>query len=157
MLTKLADLLWDLGMTISTAESCTGGLIAGELTSLAGSSDYFHEGYVTYSNDIKEKNLGVSHDTLKQHGAVSHECCKEMLLGLLKRSGSDFGIAVTGIAGPGGGSKEKPVGLVYIGCGSINDYRIYEEHFTGNRDEVRRQTVNQAICHLTKQIIESRK
>ncbi|SDB09540.1 CinA family protein [Eubacterium oxidoreducens] len=154
MITQLAALLNNNHNTVSTAESCTGGLIAAELTSVAGSSSYFQEGYITYSNDIKEKNLGVSHETLERYGAVSEYTCKEMLLGLLHRTSSDYGIAVTGIAGPGGGTEKKPVGLVYIGCGSLDDYRIYEEHFTGNREQIRRQTVTHAIRYLVCQIKE---
>ncbi len=156
MVSQLAKLLLEENATVSTAESCTGGLIAGELTSIAGSSAYFHEGYVTYSNEIKEKNLKVSHETLEQYGAVSEQTCKEMLLGLLQRTGSDYGIAVTGIAGPGGASEDKPVGLVYIGVGNLSNYRISKEHFQGDRKQVRMQTVARSIRLLTELIMEEK-
>ncbi|MCU0646285.1 MAG: CinA family protein [bacterium] len=112
---NLVELLKTEKLTIATAESCTGGLIAKLMTDIPGSSEVFVGGIVSYSNDIKEKWLGVSHETLEKFGAVSEKTISEMLDGILKKTGSDLGIAVSGIAGPGGGTLEKPVGTVYIG------------------------------------------
>ena len=102
------------GKTVSTAESCTGGLLAKRITDIPGASEVFHMGAITYSNDIKTMLLGVPEDTLKEYGAVSPQTAKAMAQGVREKSGADFGIGVTGIAGPGGGTPEKPVGLVYI-------------------------------------------
>src|SRR5215831_857510 len=100
------------GLMLATAESCTGGWIAQAVTSVAGSSDWFERGFVTYSNEAKKEMLGVRAATLSRHGAVSEEAAREMASGALKRSGAHVAIAVTGIAGPGGGTREKPVGTV---------------------------------------------
>ena len=110
----LGRLLKEKSLTVSTAESCTGGLLASRITDISGSSEYFKEAYVTYANEIKHKNLGVTTETLEKFGAVSSECAFEMAQGLAKRTGCDVTICTTGIAGPTGGSKNKPVGLVYI-------------------------------------------
>ncbi|MFT4613793.1 MAG: nicotinamide-nucleotide amidase [Bacteroidia bacterium] len=114
---RVLELLRDQGATITTAESCTGGLIASMLTSIAGSSDGFHAGFVTYADDIKEAVLGVKSATLAQHGAVSEAVVKEMAEGAMARANADYAIAVSGIAGPGGGSEEKPVGTVWLAWG----------------------------------------
>lgn len=111
---SLGKLLKEKKLTVSTAESCTGGLVASRITDISGSSDYFKEAYVTYANEIKHKNLGVSNETLEKYGAVSSECAFEMAQGLSKRTGCDVAICTTGIAGPTGGTDKKPVGLVYI-------------------------------------------
>lgn len=111
---SLGKLLKEKKLTVSTAESCTGGLVASRITDISGSSDYFKEAYVTYANEIKHKNLGVSNETLEKYGAVSSECAFEMAQGLSKRTGCDVAICSTGIAGPTGGTAKKPVGLVYI-------------------------------------------
>ncbi len=110
----LGRLLKEKSLTVSTAESCTGGLLASRITDISGSSEYFKEAYVTYANEIKHKNLGVTTETLEKFGAVSSECAFEMAQGLAKRTECDVAICTTGIAGPTGGSKNKPVGLVYI-------------------------------------------
>jgi PncC family amidohydrolase len=112
---RLGDLLKPLGLTLVTAESCTGGLIGHLLTSVSGSSDYYLGGAVTYSNEMKEGLLGVRKTTMIEHGAVSEQTALEMAAGARARFGGDIGVSVTGIAGPGGGSEEKPVGLTYIG------------------------------------------
>jgi nicotinamide-nucleotide amidase len=134
------------GLKIATAESCTGGLIAGLLTEIAGSSNVFERGFVTYSNDAKHELLGVSEDFLKTHGAVSAPVARAMAEGALKHSRADIAIAVTGIAGPGGGTPEKPVGLVYITAARGNETRT-EEHRFGNpgRNQVRLRTVEAAL------------
>lgn len=119
ILEELAEVVLDtarkMGLKIATAESCTGGMIAVALTDIAGSSDVFDRGFVTYSNEAKQQMLGVSAQTLKDHGAVSLETAAEMATGALAHSDADIAVSVTGIAGPGGGSKDKPVGLVCFG------------------------------------------
>lgn len=128
------------GETLSAAESCTGGLLAGRITSVAGSSDYFKEGVVTYSNESKRRLLGVKAATLKKYGAVSEECAGEMALGVLRKSGSDWGLSVTGIAGPGGGSMEKPVGTVCFGLAYKGGVQTFTKNFYGTRAEVRHKS-----------------
>ena len=120
---RVLELLGERGQTITTAESCTGGLIASSLTRVPGSSSAFHAGYVTYSNDIKRQVLGVGADTLAEHGAVSEPVVVEMARGALASSGADYAIAVSGIAGPDGGSEEKPVGTVWLAWGCEGDIR----------------------------------
>ncbi|OYX82654.1 MAG: damage-inducible protein CinA, partial [Azorhizobium sp. 35-67-5] len=104
------------GLTIATAESCTGGLVAAALTEIAGSSDVVDRGFVTYSNAAKQKMLGVPAATLQAHGAVSREAAEAMARGALKAAGTSLAVSITGVAGPGGGSDAKPVGLVHFGC-----------------------------------------
>lgn len=120
----IAKILFDKSLTISTAESCTGGLISSRLTDIAGSSDYIKENYVTYANEAKIKILGVNEETLKNHGAVSEECAKEMAEGLFKATGCDITLTTTGIAGPGGGTKDKKVGLMYVAVKNRNGTKI---------------------------------
>ena len=120
---RVLQLLRERGATLTTAESCTGGLIASMLTRIAGSSDAFHAGFVTYSNDIKHSVLGVSQQSLDQHGAVSEEVVQQMALGAMARSGADYAIAVSGIAGPDGGTQEKPVGTVWLAWGDRENIR----------------------------------
>jgi nicotinamide-nucleotide amidase len=143
--TLVAELLVKHKLTISTAESCTGGLLAGRLINYPGISSAFLEGVITYSNEAKMKRLGVKRETLEKYGAVSKETAKEMVEGLVESTGTDVGISVTGIAGPGGGSLEKPVGLVYIGFSIKGRSFIRRFNFIGNRDEVRQQTVFNAL------------
>lgn len=136
-------------MMIATAESCTGGLIAGLLTDIAGSSDVFERGFVTYSNQAKQQMLGVPHALLSEHGAVSEEVVRAMAEGALKYSDAHLSVAVTGIAGPGGGSELKPVGLVHIACACIGKGTVAEHHiFDGNRHSVREHTVRHALIML---------
>ena len=149
---ELAKLLKLHNFTISTAESCTGGLIAGEITKISGISDNFHMGVVTYSNNAKHKLIGVKNETLEKFGAVSEETASEMVMGIMKLSKSDCAIAVTGIAGPTGGTTDKPVGLVYIGCGLKNTIKVKRYVFSGDRDEVRKQTVQNAIYDMKSMI-----
>jgi nicotinamide-nucleotide amidase len=139
----------DLKLKIATAESCTGGLVAGTLTAVAGSSDVYDRGWVTYSNEAKREQLGVSPNLLDAHGAVSGEVAEAMAKGALHRSKADVAISVTGIAGPGGGSAEKPVGLVFIGLARKDGWSQVERClFDGDRDSVRAQTVTRALTHL---------
>lgn len=142
---KLFELLKKHNLTISTAESCTGGLIASAITDVSGASGFFGTGVVTYSNDAKMKLIGVKKETLDQYGAVSEQTASQMAEGVLKLGDSDVSVAVTGIAGPTGGTAEKPVGLVYIGVSGKYGTFAYKNNFKGNRDEVRRQTVSRAF------------
>jgi nicotinamide-nucleotide amidase len=130
---------------LATAESCTGGWVAQAITAIAGSSDWFERGFVTYSNDAKQEMLGVRADTLKRHGAVSEQTAREMAQGALARSKASLSVAVTGIAGPGGGSAEKPVGMVCFAWASRQGARTETLHFSGDRESVRHQSVIHAL------------
>ncbi|GFZ77912.1 competence damage-inducible protein A [Elstera cyanobacteriorum] len=138
------------GLRLGTVESCTGGLIAGALTEIAGSSDVVEGGIVTYSNDLKTLLVGVPAETLAAHGAVSAQTAGAMVGGLLARVPTvDLAVAVTGIAGPSGGSAEKPVGLVYLACQRRgNAVQVERQIFPGDRAEIRRATVNRALQML---------
>ncbi len=129
----VVDLLKQKGLKLAVAESCTGGTLAGRITAVSGSSSVFDCGVVSYSNEIKQKVLGVSADTLKKHGAVSDEVAKEMAVGVLRLSGSDIGVSVTGIAGPDGGTKDKPVGTVHIGVATKDGVTARKFLFGYNR------------------------
>lgn len=131
--------------TISTAESCTGGLLSGAIVNVSGASEVLHCAFVTYADEAKEQWVSVSHDTLEKHGAVSEETAREMSLGCAERAKADMGLSTTGIAGPEGGTAEKPVGLVYIGC-SLHGVVTVERHvFSGDRADVRRKAVEAAL------------
>ena len=133
-------------LTISVAESCTGGLLAHNLTKLANSSKYFHMGLITYSNQAKIKILKVNENIIKKYGAVSKECCKSMVQNLTKISKSKINVSITGIAGPGGASKNKPVGLVYIGIQKGKTVLIKENKFKSkNRNSIQKSTVRKVI------------
>ena len=135
--------------SLVTAESCTGGWIAKTVTGISGSSDWFDCGMVAYSYEAKQALLGVHPQTLETHGAVSRECVVEMVSGALANAGGTVAVAVTGIAGPGGGSADKPVGTVWIGWKRRGGYaRAQVFHFDGDRDAVRRQTVAAALGGL---------
>jgi nicotinamide-nucleotide amidase len=133
------------GKTIVTAESCTGGWISQVMTDTPGSSAWFDRGFVTYSNAAKVQMLGVNLQTLEHYGAVSTETATEMAEGALARSEAGIAVAVTGIAGPEGGTKEKPVGTVFIAWADKNGTRVIKKHYTGNRREIRAQTVKSAV------------
>lgn len=141
----LLDKLRAGGHKLATAESCTGGLIAAAFTDIAGSSDVFDRGFVTYSNQSKIDMLGVSPATIATHGAVSEQTCREMLQGAITNSAASVAIATTGIAGPAGGSAEKPVGLVYIGISLYSGIRIIKLHLAGTRAQVRAEAVERAL------------
>ena len=149
---KLYELLKEKNLKISTAESCTGGMIGACITSIPGISSYYEYGFVTYSNEAKQKLIGVKEETLNRFGAVSAQTVLEMAEGALIVSGSDIAVSVSGIAGPGGGTCEKPVGLVYIGLASKNKRLFNKFIFNGSRDEVRQQTVNMAFEMIINQI-----
>ena len=141
----LCDALLEKGMKVATAESCTGGMIAAKITAVPGASECFDCGVVTYSNEQKEKLLGVKHETLESFGAVSEETALEMCKGAKTLSGADVAVSVTGIAGPGGGTPHKPVGTVWIGVCSDNDHKAFKFLFKGDRNQVRQQTAMIAI------------
>ena len=143
--TIAAELLIEKNFTIATAESCTGGMLSARLINYPGISKVFLEGVVTYSNEAKIKRLGVRSDTLSTYGAVSKETAAEMAQGMCRVSGSNVSVVTTGIAGPGGGTPNKPVGLVYIGV-CVNGEVTVEKHiFNGDRNEVRNQSVISAL------------
>lgn len=149
---KLVRVLEQRGMTMAAAESCTGGMISAAVTDIPGSSGVFGYGIVTYSNEAKQKLLGVSGETLRDFGAVSPQTAAEMAAGLKRVSCADVAVSVTGIAGPGGGSDEKPVGLVYMGLAHGDRLDIKKNLFHGSRDEIRRQTVETALNFLAEKV-----
>ena len=132
-------------LTISTAESCTGGLIGGAITSEPGISACYPGGIVSYANEVKNELLSVSKETLSSVGAVSPECAKQMAEGVRLLLKTDSAVAVTGIAGPDGGTPQKPVGLVYIATATPNRTTVEKNIFSGNRDDVRQATVKKAL------------
>lgn len=142
---KLVSLLLEKGLTVTTAESCTGGMIASKIVNVSGASEVFNAGFVTYANSAKEAYAGVLSETLQTYGAVSSQVALEMARGVAKTAGAEVGISVTGIAGPGGGSVEKPVGLVYIGCHVCGKTDYKEFHFTGDRLTIRQNSAKEAI------------
>ncbi len=152
--TTVVELLNQKGLTLATAESCTGGLISKKITEVPGSSACFHCGMVTYSNEQKERLLGVKGDTLVTYGAVSEETALEMSKGAKEKSGADIGIGITGIAGPSGGSEEKPVGLVYISICTDLVHQAYRLHLTGNRDVIRERASLHALDMVRKCILD---
>ncbi len=141
----LISVLKSKNLTISTAESCTGGLIGYKITEIPGASDVYLGGVISYSNDVKETVLGVSHETLVSFGAVSEETALEMVEGARFTFSSDVAIAVTGIAGPGGEVPGKPVGLVYISVLTPKGTVVEKNIFSGNREEVRNSAANRAM------------
>ncbi|WP_423414633.1 CinA family protein [Hyphomicrobium sp. B1] len=143
----LIDTLRDQNRTLTTAESCTGGLVAAAITAVPGSSDVFYGGFVTYSNDAKEHMIGVDAELIKHHGAVSEAVAHAMAECAVSTTGADLAVSITGIAGPGGGSPHKPVGLVYIAVASVFDAPRVERHMFGEagRDEVRLASLRAAL------------
>ena len=147
----LADLLTQNKLTISVAESCTGGTLASTLTSLSGASVYFDCGFVTYSNKAKQDLLGVNKDTITKYGAVSEHVALEMVKGVIKNSTSDFAVAITGIAGPSGGTTTKPVGMVCFGLSTYGNNLTSTQLFKGDRLSIISQSVEYSIEQLLKQ------
>lgn len=144
----VGELLKKKKLTVSTAESCTGGSIAARFTSIAGSSEYFIGGIVAYSNEVKIEILHVSPDTLKEHGAVSEETVVEMVKGAMKALKTDCAVATSGIAGPGGGTPEKPVGIVWIAAGYKNEIRTYRQETDHGRTRNIENACNNALSLL---------
>jgi PncC family amidohydrolase len=149
---EVGVLLINKDLSISTAESCTGGLLSGKLINYPGISSVFIEGAVTYSNEAKMNRLGVKKETLEKYGAVSAETACEMAIGIVKVSGSDIGISITGIAGPSGGTTEKPVGLIYIGLHINGKVKVQQYNFSGERQTIRDKTVTAALKLLKKEL-----
>lgn len=138
-------MLSERGIWMATAESCTGGLLAHRITNIPGSSAYMRQGWIVYSNEAKQKELGVDPASLERYGAVSEEVAGEMAKGALERSGADIAVAVTGIAGPGGGSEEKPVGTVCFGVATAGQVRTVSRRFRGNREDIKWRSASEAL------------
>lgn len=151
---RLVKLLLEKDLQITCAESCTGGMIASLLVNVPGVSEILMESYVTYSNEAKHRLLGVEQEALSEYGAVSQQVAFQMAEGAARAAGADAAIAVTGIAGPGGGIAQKPVGLVYIGTYLCGNIRVTENHFLGERYEIRKQAAEAALLQLTAQLTE---
>ena len=160
LIQQLAQILLAKGFKIALAESCTGGLLAAHLTSLAGSSDWFERGFVTYSNQAKEESISVPKELIERYGAVSEEVAKAMAEGVLKNSLAQVSVAITGIAGPGGGSANKPVGMVCFAWGMrVVDQiqtRSQTKQFSGDRQSIREQACVYAIESLLTQLTVSK-
>lgn len=146
---ELSLLLIEHQQRLVTAESCTGGMIAAAMTDRSGSSAIFERGFITYANEAKIELLGVKSATIETHGAVSEQCAAEMAQGALKNSHADIAVSVTGIAGPNGGSDEKPVGLVFIGIAKQNQTpQVFKHTFQGDRASIRQESLEHALTHL---------
>jgi nicotinamide-nucleotide amidase len=150
----VVQLLIKYGIMLTTAESCTGGLLTGRIINVPGASAALGEGFITYSNDAKQKYLRVNEQTLKEHGAVSRETASEMALGAMAATGTKASLAITGLAGPDGGTDKKPVGLVYISCVVNDSLTVNEYHFKGNRQKIRETTVIFALNQLRLAILK---
>ena len=142
---QIVKKLREKGYTITTAESCTGGLLAGRILNVSGASEVYMEGYITYANEAKERILGVKHETLETYGAVSKETAEEMAIGAARAAKADVALSTTGIAGPGGGTVEKPVGLIYISCFLNGEVQVRELRLHGTREENRQDTVTETL------------
>ncbi len=151
----VVGLMRQQNLTLTTVESCTGGLLAGRLVNVPGVSDIFKQGYVTYSNKAKRKLVGVKKDTLAANGAVSEKTAREMAKGALLRTGSDMAVSITGIAGPEGGTQEKPVGLVYIACSLKGKVTVRKCQFFGSRKKIRECSVSAALVLMRDCILEN--
>ncbi len=152
----LTKLLMKKKYTMTTAESCTGGMIAARMVNAPGVSAVLKSGFIAYANEAKEELLGVSHDTLEKFGAVSRETAEEMAEGAAKAAHTDTAVAVTGIAGPDGGTKEKPVGLVYIGVNVRGNVEVREYHFSGSRQKIRESVTAAALTFLREKLLDTR-
>lgn len=152
-LQTIAEHLTSRRQTVTCAESCTGGLLAGALTSLSGSSQWFHQSFVTYSNQAKQERLGVMPDTLLKHGAVSRETVYEMARGAKAVAQADYALSISGIAGPSGGSAAKPVGTVWFGLTTPEGSFEQTTLFTGDREAVRAQAVEYALAFLAEHLV----
>ena len=154
IIATMAKTLLAKGWRLSTAESCTGGLVSASITALAGSSEWFERGYITYSNQAKSEDIDVSQNLIEQYGAVSDQVARAMALGAKQNSGSDIALSITGIAGPTGGSSEKPVGTVCFAWVLANDQMISEtKHFEGDRQQIRQQACDFSLRKLLSLVI----
>ncbi|SDJ17010.1 CinA family protein [Billgrantia gudaonensis] len=149
---RLGRVCRERGVTVTVAESCTGGGVASAITAVAGSSDYFGTGYVTYANDAKTRLLGVPERLLAEHGAVSREVVEAMVAGACRDSGADIGVAISGVAGPGGGSADKPVGSVWLAWGDAERQQAECHRYPGDRRAVRERAVRDALIGLLMRI-----
>lgn len=144
----VADLLLERKLTMTTAESCSGGLLAARMINVPGVSEVFKAGFITYANEAKQNLIGVREETLQQYGAVSSQTAEEMARGAARTAGADVAVSITGIAGPDGGTPEKPVGLVYIGCYVQGSVQVEEYHFSGSRMKIRESVTASALVQL---------
>ncbi len=142
---ELVEALEKRGWQITTVESCTAGALAARIVNVAGASDVLKEGYITYCDEAKARIVGVARETLDKYTAVSAETAKEMALGGLRITGADVAMSVTGLAGPGGGTSKRPVGLVYIGCAIHGTAQVKKLHLQGDRNEIRSRAVEEAL------------
>lgn len=147
---QIYDLFTRASLTLGTAESCTGGLVSYRLVTVPGSSEYFLGGVVAYSNELKHQTLGVSNETLRNVGAVSEQCAREMAEGIRALTGATIGVSTTGIAGPGGATARKPVGLIYIACASPRGTQVYEGVWNGDRT----RNMADATSHALQMVID---
>lgn len=151
---RIVDHMRDKKLTLAAAESCTGGMLSSRIIDVPGVSDVYKAGFVTYANEAKQNLIGVKEETLRDFGAVSEQTAKEMVLGAMKAAKADMAVATTGIAGPGGGTKEKPVGLVFVACGSKDGIVVERCLFNGTRSEIRQASVEHALGMLYKEIMK---
>jgi PncC family amidohydrolase len=151
---QIVALMREKNLTLAAAESCTGGMLSSRMIDVAGVSDVYKAGFVTYANEAKQKLIGVKEETLMKYGAVSEQTAREMVAGALRAAEADMAVAITGIAGPGGGTKEKPVGLVYIACGSVEDIVVECCLFDGSRSEIRQASAEHALEMLYREIMK---
>ena len=152
----IGDLLRERGWTVSIAESCTGGLVCDRITEVPGSSDYFEGGMVNYSNESKEKHLGVPLGEIERYGAVSSQVAKKMAQGVLKTFNTTFGLSTTGVAGPTGGTKRSPVGRVFIGLTDGKTTWVQREDLIASRREIKRKTTEKAFQFFYEKVVHSR-
>jgi len=155
LVVELLDVLKNRGERLCTAESCTGGLIASEIVRVPGSSEAFDGGVVSYSNEVKHNILGVSEEALNNFGAVSSEVVGQMAMGALRKFNCDYAVATSGIAGPGGGTAEKPVGLVWFGIATKQGLKTFYNIFQGNRTEIREKSVFYVLNKLFEIIVQN--
>jgi len=151
---RVVALMREKKLTLAAAESCTGGMFSARIIDVPGVSEVYKAGFVTYANEAKQKLIGVKEETLRQYGAVSEQTAREMASGTLQVAEADIAVAITGIAGPGGGTEEKPVGLVYIACGSGDKIAIEKCRFSGSRLKIRQASVEHALGMLYKEVMK---
>lgn len=151
---QIVALMREKNLTLAAAESCTGGMLSSRMIDVAGVSDVYKAGFVTYANEAKQKLIGVKEETLMKYGAVSEQTAREMVAGALRAAEADMAVAITGIAGPGGGTKEKPVGLVYIACGIPDEIVVDKCQFNGSRSEIRQASAEHALEMLYRELMK---
>ena len=149
---RIVAIMREKKLNMAVAESCTGGMLSSRIIDVAGVSEVYKAGFVTYANEAKQNLLGVKEETLREFGAVSEQTAREMVLGAIKAAEADMAVATTGIAGPGGGTEEKPVGLVYIACGNNDAITVKKHLFEGDRQQVRESAVKAALRMLEEEL-----